>query len=72
MSKNLIRFTSFLAAALAGLAFAGAAQAQPRPESRPHMAPHHAQVHQAPKRHKVWVPAHREHGRMVRAHYVWR
>ena len=26
--------------------------------------PHHAR--------KVWVPAHRSHGRLVRGHYVWR
>ncbi|MBC7379920.1 MAG: hypothetical protein H7346_21125 [Burkholderiaceae bacterium] len=23
-------------------------------------------------KHKVWVPAHRSHGRLVRGHYVWR
>lgn len=23
-------------------------------------------------RRKVWVPAHRSHGRFVRGHYVWR
>jgi hypothetical protein len=27
--------------------------------------PHH-------RAHKVWVPTHREHGRMVRGHYEWR
>ncbi len=69
MQKQLTRLTVLLATAAAGFAFAGAAQAQPRPEgARPRMeAPH-----RAPPRHKVWVPAHRDHGRLVRGHYVYR
>jgi hypothetical protein len=51
--------------AACSLAFAStAAMAQPGPRQgydRPHHRPH-----------KVWVPAHREHGRLVRGHYVWR
>lgn len=70
MSKTLIRLTSVVAAAVAGLALSAAAQAQPMSHGLraepPHMRPHHA-----PK-HKVWVPAHREHGRMVRGHYAMR
>jgi hypothetical protein len=23
-------------------------------------------------KHKVWVPAHRSHGHLVRGHYIWR
>lgn len=26
----------------------------------------------ATHKHKVWVPAHRSKGRLVRGHYVWR
>jgi hypothetical protein len=48
--------------------------AQPGPPHGPgadqrHDRPVHRQAH--PKK-KVWVPAHREHGRMVKGHYVWR
>ena len=28
--------------------------------------------HQQHRKHKVWVPAHRSHGHLVRGHYVWR
>jgi Spy/CpxP family protein refolding chaperone len=72
MSKTLIRLTSLVAAAVAGLALSAAAQAQPM--SGPHglrAEPPHMRPHHAPK-HKVWVPAHREHGRMVRGHYAMR
>ncbi|MDB5932078.1 MAG: hypothetical protein JWR60_3785 [Polaromonas sp.] len=38
-----------------------------------------AKVHSAPvikhqqrHKHKVWVPAHRSHGRLVKGHYIWR
>lgn len=49
---------------LAALIVSGAAMAQPHREPpRPH--PHHVKK-------KVWVKAHREHGHMVRGHYVWR
>ncbi|QHI96619.1 hypothetical protein GT347_00560 [Xylophilus rhododendri] len=66
MKKQLSRFATVIVLAAAGMGLGTAAQAQPRP-GPPHAAPHHA-----PKKHKVWVPAHREHGRMVRGHYVWR
>jgi len=36
-----------------------------RPVDRYHRHDRHA-------KRKVWVPAHREHGRVVRGHYVWR
>ena len=29
-------------------------------------------THVASHKHKVWVPAHRSHGRLVKGHYVWR
>jgi hypothetical protein len=28
--------------------------------------------HATRHKHKVWVPAHRSKGRLVRGHYVWR
>ena len=28
--------------------------------------------HQQHRKHKIWVPAHRSHGRLVKGHYVWR
>lgn len=68
MKNNLTKLTVLLATAAAGFAFAGAAQAQPRPDEHPRMeAPH-----RAPPRHKVWVPAHRDHGHMVRGHFIYR
>ena len=58
--------------ALAACAVSAAALAQPmRPPppgpgmDRPHAMPQH-------RKHKVWVPAHREGRRQVRGHYVWR
>ena len=35
---------------------------------------HSVQVtkHKKNHKHKVWVPAHRSHGRMVKGHYIWR
>ena len=35
---------------------------------------HSVQVtnHKKPHKHKVWVPAHRAHGHLVRGHYIWR
>jgi hypothetical protein len=56
---------------LAACVLSSAALAQPMPErrgpgyDRPHAAPHH-------RKQKVWVPAHRERGRRVPGHYVWR
>lgn len=50
-----------------------AALAQPGPRHGPgpgYDRPQHSRPHHRPQ--KVWVPAHREHGRMVRGHYVWR
>ncbi|MGI4777491.1 MAG: hypothetical protein ACRYGA_05150 [Janthinobacterium lividum] len=67
-----------IALALATLVVSIAAVAQPGPSPRP-VAPHmdrqqmqpHGRPH-AMKKRKVWVPAHREHGRMVRGHYAYR
>lgn len=28
--------------------------------------------HQKYRKHKVWVPTHRSHGRLIKGHYVWR
>lgn len=28
--------------------------------------------HEQRKKHKVWVPTHRSHGRLVKGHYIWR
>lgn len=68
MHKTLIRFTTVVMTAAAGLAFSAGAMAQPRHDGPPPMVRH------APpqKKHKVWVPAHREHGHVVKGHYVWR
>ena len=72
MSKTLIRLTSLLATTFAGLTLSAAVQAQPmRGQHGPRAEPPHMRPHHAPKR-KVWVPAHREHGRLVRGHYVTR
>ena len=63
--------------ALATLVVSVAAVSQPAPHPR-QMAPHldrpQMQPHGRPhaKKRKVWVPAHREHGRMVRGHYAYR
>ncbi|MGJ7526687.1 MULTISPECIES: hypothetical protein [unclassified Variovorax] len=46
-----------------------AALAQPMPP-RHGPGPGYDRPHHRP--HKVWVPAHREHGRMVRGHYDYR
>lgn len=61
-----------IALAAAGLCAASFAQPmRPPPPPGPHMERPHARPHQ--RKHKVWVPAHRDHrGRMVRGHYVWR
>jgi hypothetical protein len=64
-----------LAFAMLVVSVAAVSQSAPAPRpiaphmDRPHMQPHgrsHA------KKRKVWVRAHREHGRMVRGHYVYR
>ena len=63
MKKLLLAF-----AALAACAVSTATLAQPVYRDgahRPYAAPHH-------RKHKVWVPAHREHGRRVPGRYVWR
>ena len=67
MHKTLIRLTTIVMTAAASLAFSAGAMAQPRHDGTP--AVRHAPPHQ---KHKVWVPAHREHGRLVKGHYVWR
>ena len=67
MQKTLIRLTTIVMTAAAGLAFSAGAMAQPRHDGPPVVR--HAPPHQ---KHKVWVPAHREHGRLVKGHYVWR
>jgi hypothetical protein len=50
--------------------------AQPAPPHGPGADPRHDQpMHRESRPHpkkKVWVPAHREHGHMVKGHYVWR
>ncbi|CDS53012.1 hypothetical protein [Polaromonas sp. CG9_12] len=35
---------------------------------------HSVQVtnHKKNHKHKVWVPAHRSHGHLVKGHYIWR
>jgi len=48
------------------------ALAQPMPPRGPHADRGHPPVAHRRVKHKVWVPAHREHGRLVRGHYVWR
>jgi hypothetical protein len=66
----------FLAAALM---VSAASFAQPSHGPAPH-GPGVDQRHDRPvARHmrsahkkKVWVPSHREHGRLVKGHYVWR
>lgn len=63
MKKILLAFV-----ALAACAVSTATLAQPMQQPgahRPYAAPHH-------RKHKVWVPAHRDHGRMIRGHYVYR
>jgi hypothetical protein len=63
MNKILLAFV-----ALAACAVSTATLAQPMHRDgaqRAYAAPHH-------RKHKVWVPAHREHGRRVAGHYVWR
>ncbi|RYX94202.1 MAG: hypothetical protein EOO28_15550 [Comamonadaceae bacterium] len=48
------------------------AMAQPGPtHDRPGMNRHHGHAMKH-RKHKVWVPTHREHGRLVRGHYVYR
>jgi hypothetical protein len=62
MKKQLLFVLAATTLALASTA----TMAQPGPRHGPgYDRPHH-------RPHKVWVPAHREHGRLVRGHYVWR
>ena len=63
--------------ALATLVVSAAAMSQPGPHPRPvgpHMDRQQMQPHGRPhaKKRKVWVPTHREHGRVIRGHYVYR
>jgi Ni/Co efflux regulator RcnB len=58
--------------ALAACAVSATALAQPMPPRGPHADRGHPHVAHRRVKHKVWVPAHREHGRLVRGHYVWR
>ncbi|CAN5666398.1 hypothetical protein BH10PSE18_BH10PSE18_06560 [soil metagenome] len=58
---------------LAACAISTVALAQPGPGGP--RGPRDEVRHVHPKPHhkrKVWVPAHREHGHLVRGHYVWR
>ncbi len=55
---------------LAACILSSAALAQPSPRHGPGYDRQHAG--QSHRKHKVWVPAHREHGRRVPGHYVWR
>lgn len=65
---------------LAALLLCAAASAQPGPMQRPydpHQPPGMVQrpiAHKQMQHHrrKVWVPSHREHGRFIKGHYVWR
>ncbi|MFM9922668.1 hypothetical protein VLK31_06720 [Variovorax sp. H27-G14] len=64
MKKTIFVLAACMLASTAALA---------QPMSQRHGAgpgPRYERPHHRP--HKVWVPAHREHGRMVRGHYVWR
>ncbi|MCR6475534.1 hypothetical protein NU688_05145 [Variovorax sp. ZS18.2.2] len=56
---------------LAACVISSAALAQPM---SPNRGPGYDRSHagQNHRKHKVWVPAHREHGRRVPGHYVWR
>lgn len=66
--------------ALAACALSTAALAQPMrpgPPDRPYVQERPNSMRVVPRPHrearrKVWVPAHREHGRYVRGHYVYR
>ncbi len=72
MQKTLLRLSA-LAALSTGLFLGATAQAQPMPNQHPPYAePPHMRPAPMHRKHKVWVPAHREHGRLMRGHYVWR
>lgn len=59
--------------ALAACAISAAAFAQPMPPPRgPHVDRKPPPVAHRRAKHKVWVPARRERGRLVRGHYVYR
>ena len=61
--------------ALAAVIASAGALAAPAPQQQ---TPQFVQAHDVQtirmerRRHKVWVPAHREHGRLVRGHYIYR
>jgi hypothetical protein len=58
-----------VAAALLTLSAGAMAQTYERHDGRPEVRRMDNRHHRA---RKVWVPAHRVHGRIVRGHYVWR
>lgn len=58
--------------ALAACALCATSFAQPMPPRGSHADRGHASHARGRAKHKVWVPTHREHGRLVRGHYVWR
>lgn len=68
-------YKSLLALAACAVTAVASAQMPPPPGGPrgPHMdRGHMAQPHRQHRPRKVWVPAHRERGRMVRGHYVYR
>lgn len=61
--------------AIAALVVSAGAMAAPAPQHTSTQFIHAQDVQSVQyRRHgrKVWVPAHREHGRWVRGHYAWR
>jgi len=70
-----MKFKFLIALAACAVSAAATAQMPPRgPGPGQHMDRSHMndRGHRAHRRTKVWVPAHREHGRRVAGHYVWR
>lgn len=67
--KKILVILAACAISTVALAQPGPGPHGPRDEVRHEMRQSHPRPHH---KRKVWVPAHREHGRLVRGHYVWR
>ena len=69
MSKVLFLLTAMVVSFAASAAQASAVNFDSGSSKMNHAPAVKPQKH---RKHKVWVPTHRSHGRLVKGHYVWR